>query len=123
MGYKSHRDLYPGPVTYSEFCERILDTATYEPDRICPFCGEIYDETAEYVYIDLGHYVQVSPEHCEECDAFEQGSWDLDPTKYDFKHGWARLKPGEVPNIYDSSENEIDSWLEYLDTNQEDVVS
>ena len=73
----------------------MLDRCSKEPDRICPFCSEQYNENAEYVDIGVG-YQQVTANYCHnpDCGAVERGSYDeYDLDLVELKDGWVRAKP------------------------------
>jgi hypothetical protein len=70
----------------------MLDRCVKEPDRTCPFCGEVWTDTAEYVDIGVG-YQQVTANYCQGCDASQAGMYDYDPKDFDFAGGWVRAKP------------------------------
>jgi len=73
----------------------MLERCGKEPDRICPFCGEMYSDNAEYVDVGVGSQ-QVTAMYCEnpECGATEQGSYyEYDPDNFELKDGWVRAKP------------------------------
>jgi len=56
----------------------------------CPFCKNEFEENCEYLYIDLGHSQQVTPNHCD-CGAYELGGWML-TEDMEYLHGWVRRK-------------------------------
>lgn len=85
-----------------DFIEYLLKIAAEESPYTCPFCGEWYDpDNAEYTYIDLGHYEQVSGNHCEndECLAYELGHYKMAQSQVYF-HGWVRDRRPEDGDKY-----------------------
>ena len=81
-------------LMYEDWRMAMMEMCVKLPDRRCPFCDEVYEDTAEYVYIDLGYSQQVTPNYCEneECGAQEQGAYEYDSEHYEFAHGWVRPK-------------------------------
>ena len=105
---------------YEEWRLAMLEMSDRLPDRMCPFCEEVYDDIAEYVDVGVGgRGVQVTPNHCEnpDCGAWEQGAYTYDASEYEFAYGWVRPKyrtPGEtveVPDFFD--ELLLDEKLEW----------
>lgn len=85
----------------ADFIEHMMQEAAQESPYLCPFCGAPYNpDDAEYDYIDLGYSQQVTPNHCEECNAYELGSWKIDPIKQVYFHGWVRDRQPEDEDKY-----------------------
>jgi hypothetical protein len=81
-------------LTFDFWRDALLETCAKEPERLCPFCGETWQDTAEYVDIGVG-YQQVTANYCEnpECGAQQAGMYEYDPKDFDFAGGWVRAKP------------------------------
>lgn len=45
----------------------------------CPVCNNDTLERGEDVYIDIGHYQRVGPDHCETCGYVQRGGQENDP--------------------------------------------
>lgn len=100
----------PGDPDCTE--EFLLERIGRENDQLCPFCGQWYEDDAEWTYIDLGHYVQVSGNHCLECGASELGAYSMNPLTEVYKNGWTREKrPG------DEDKYPVPNWVKLDSTN------
>jgi len=79
-------------MLYEDWRDAILEMCDKLPDRICPFCEEVYDDIAEYVDVGVGK-VQVTGNHCENpaCGAWELGAYTC-PEDHDYQSGWVRPK-------------------------------
>jgi hypothetical protein len=95
--------------TYDVWRAKILDLCLRLPARMCPFCGEIYEDTAEYVDVGVGS-VQVTGNYCDnpECGAQEQGQYKYEGDEWEFCCGWVRHK-------YDRpSRNSVNDFIEAM---------
>lgn len=86
-------------LLYDAWREAMLKACDKLPDRTCPFCGEVYDNDAEYVDVGVGK-VQVTGNHCENpaCRAWELGAYEYDPKALDYLAGWVRSKYPDQPS-------------------------
>ena len=90
----------------------MLEMCRNPPDRTCPFCGEVYEDNAEYVDVGVGgRGVQVTANVCENCGAQEQGCYKYEGDEWEFSGGWVRHKY-ERPSVHQNNPDEFD-W-EYL---------
>jgi predicted RNA-binding Zn-ribbon protein involved in translation (DUF1610 family) len=93
MGYICGGAVWEPDFEDDDFEEYIFTLAASEPKWLCPFCGEWYHpESAEYLYIDLGCYEQISPYRCEECGAYQLGNYEMNAATQDYCEGWVRTK-------------------------------
>ena len=82
-------------LMYDSWRVAMLDMCENPPNRMCPFCGEIYEDNAEYVDVGVGgRGVQVTANVCEnpDCGAQEQGCYSYDGEEWEFSGGWVRHK-------------------------------
>ena len=93
---------------YQKFREKLLEKCGTDA-LLCPFCGEMYQDTAEYVDVGVGgRGVQVTPNSCEVCGASQTGAYELPPEKYDFIGGWHRMKEGLKKTVADLYRETVD---------------
>jgi hypothetical protein len=78
---------------YDGWREAMIELCDKPPNRSCPFCGEIYEDNAEYVDVGVGS-VQVTANVCEnpDCGAQEQGCYVYEGEQWEFESGWVRHK-------------------------------
>ena len=71
----------------------MLEMCEHPPKRLCPFCGEVYEDNAEYIDVGAGS-IQVTGNYCEnpECGAVEQGCYVYDGDEWEHANGWVRHK-------------------------------
>ena len=93
MAYICGGSIWVPDFEDDEFEEYIFTLAAREPKWLCPFCGEWYDpESADYLYVDLGCYEQITPYRCEECGAYQLGNYEMNEATQDYCEGWVRTK-------------------------------
>lgn len=98
---------------YEDWRKKMIEQCEKLPNRICPFCGDVYDDNAEYVDVGVGH-VQVTANYCENCGASEQGAYEYDEEKFDFKGGWVRSKEEPEPK-YDFNPASVMDFIDGTD--------
>jgi hypothetical protein len=102
-------------LIYDIWREEMLQMCKNPPDRMCPFCGEVYEDNAEYVDAGVG-YQQVTANVCEnpECGAQEQGCYTYEGDEWEFAFGWVHLKDEPEPK-YDFMPSMLIDFIDGMD--------
>ncbi len=112
-------------MLYEEWRKAMLEMSDRLPDRMCPFCEEVYDDIAEYVDVGCGgRGVQVTPNHCEnpDCGAWEQGAYTYSADEYEFAFGWVRPKY-ESPSGPRETGNVVMDFISNMDVKPEEKAA